>query len=456
MIPTLFGLLVVLLGMLVNPVKAVSYQVVLCLLGGAAAMFLPALGGATITVPVAFLPFVVLKAWRYGDGPLRRGTISKAAFFLCAAVVIGAVNALVMPRLFSGETDILTADRGSADGIVLRPLQPVSGNVTQTVYALGAAAAFLAFGELLRHDARLERFGAAVTRLTWLNCFCALLNLMQFHAGLPNVLSYVRTASYAQVEAFEAGNTGLMRISGTFPEASTFATFTLPLFAFHLKSWLVGRDNRWSLALAGLTFVLLLMSTSTTGYIGLVAYLGLVGGAAALKVMLNGGLRRLMVLVLIVVLASFGVGCAVVFETEIAQRVSWIVERLIFSKMDSYSGVERGEWNMQALRNFFDTYGLGVGFGSARASSFVVVLLSNLGLFGTVCYGLFVTRVLTGAKGPVQVASQHAMIAALIASSLSATVFDMGLAFYAFAAAAATRVFSDDAFQHTNSGATHG
>src|SRR5690606_25317346 len=143
------------------------------------------------------------------------------------------------------------------------------------------------------------------------------LNLAQFHAGLPNVLAFVRTASYAQVDAFEAGNTGLMRISGTFPEASTFATFTLPLFAYHLKLWLVGRDNRSSLTLAGLTFGLLLVATSRTGYVGLVAYLGLVGASAALKVMLNGGVRRLMVLVLIVVLASLGVGCAVVFETGI-------------------------------------------------------------------------------------------------------------------------------------------
>lgn len=432
------------LGLLVKPSKTVSYQVVLCLLGGAAAMFLPALGGATITVPVAFLPFVVWKAWRHGDGQLRNGVVTKAAFFLCVAVLIGTVNAFVIPRLFAGETFTLTADRGSEDGIVLRPLQPVSGNITQTVYALGAAAAFISFGELMRRDQNLDRFGAAVTRLTILNCFCAVLNLAQFHAGLPDILAFVRTASYAQVDAFEAGNTGLMRISGTFPEASTFATFTLPLFAYHLKMWLTGRDNKWSLALAGCTFLLLLIATSTTGYIGLVVYLGLVGGSAALKVMLNGGLRRLMVLVLIVTLATFGVGCAVVFETDIAFRVGWIIERLIFSKMDSYSGVERSEWNMQAMRNFADTFGLGVGFGSARASSFVVVLLSNLGLLGTVSYCLFVARVLTSAKEPVQLASQHAMIAALIASSLSATVFDMGLAFYAFAAAAATGAFSSN------------
>lgn len=445
MIPTLLGVVVALLGVFVKPHKAMSYQVVLCLLGGAAAIFLPALGGATVTIPVAFLPFVAWKAWRHGNGPLRRGVISKAAFYLCVAVAIGAVNAVVIPRLFAGETFTLTADRGSEDGIVLRPLQPVSGNITQTVYALGAAAAFIAFSELLRRDDGLERFGDAVTRLTWLNCFCAVLNLAQFHAGLPNVLAFVRTASYAQVDAFEAGNTGLMRISGTFPEASTFATFTLPLFAYHLKLWLAGRDNRSSLILAGATFGLLLIATSTTGYVGLAAYLGMVGGSAALKVMLNGGARRLMVLVLIVLLASLGVGCAVVFETDIAVRVGWIVERLIFSKMDSYSGVERTEWNMQAMRNFADTYGLGVGFGSARASSFIVVLLSNLGLLGTLSYVLFVTRVISVAKGPVQLASQHAFTAALIAASLSATVFDMGLAFYAFAAAAATRTQTNTA-----------
>ena len=103
-------------------------------------------------------------------------------------------------------------------------------------------------------------------------------------------------------------------------------------------------------------------------------------------------------------------------------------------------------WMAQGLRNLRDTAGLGVGLGSARASSFLVVLLSNLGLPGTLAYAAFVLAVLRSAGQPasaaspaearVRVAALHAFVAALCPAMISGTVFERGPAFYLYAAAA--------------------
>ena len=63
---------------------------------------------------------------------------------------------------------------------------------------------------------------------------------------------------------------------------------------------------------------------------------------------------------------------------------------------DSASGIERSEWNASAWDNFLQTYGFGVGLGGNKASSFYLVLLSNVGWFGLVLYIIFFFSVLKG------------------------------------------------------------
>ena len=111
------------------------------------------------------------------------------------------------------------------------------------------------------------------------------------------------------------------------------------------------------------------------------------------------------------------VGAVALAAPHVFTRVAEFAQATVLSKMQSSSGVERNSWNQQAWSNFRDSYGLGVGLGSARASGFALVLLSNVGLAGT----------LTG--WPLASATAH-----------SAAVFDLGIAFYVFAAAASVRV----------------
>jgi hypothetical protein len=117
----------------------------------------------------------------------------------------------------------------------------------------------------------------------------------------------------------------------------------------------------------------------------------------------------------------------------------------LLRKLESSSGIERSSWNAQAWSNFTETFGVGVGLGSARASSFPLVVLSNLGALGALLFSVLVLLLLHSAftrppgavtGQPVALAAGHALLASLIAASVSGTVFDLGMAFYAYAAAA--------------------
>ncbi len=445
MIPTLFGGLVLLCGLLSRAKGTITWQIVFSLFGATAAISLPALGGSTITPAVMFIPFLVWRAWTEAPRDYWR-RVPKPGMYLLAAALWGVLCAVFLPRLLSGHVNVLTIDR-TAPGMTataIVPLRPVSGNITQSTYALGSVATFLAMRILLGTSERLRIFRDAVLTLAALDCLAAVLNLAQFYAGLPNLLAFTKTASYANFEDYEQA--GLMRISGTFPEASAFASFTLSLFAFVSTLWFCGDRTKWTGLLTVGTLAFLIISTSTTAYVGMTIYLTIVFGALIWKMYLVGRLRRLRLLA--IVFCSLVCVMALVFalETPLAKAILRVVDVFIVSKMESDSGVERAQWNSQAWSNFIDTYGLGVGLGSARASSYPIVLLSNLGLIGTLFYCGFLGNVLSRAKSasdPIQQASRNAVLASIISASLSATVFELGVAFYALAAAAtATSVVS--------------
>ena len=442
--PTLFGLLVCVCGLLSSGGRALSWQVLFCLFGGAAAIAMPALGGATITPPVLFLPFLVWHAFIESRRTQFLQHVPREGVYLAFTALWGVLCAFIVPRLLTGQLEILTVDRSSdaATTAVLMPLQPVSGNITQSAYALGSVAAFLACRQLLSRPHRLQRFKRAVIGLVALNCAAAALNLAHFYLGFPDLLQYVRTASYAQFRAYEAHGTGLVRITGTFPEASAFALFTMPLFAFTSTLWYLGSDRLKMGIYSTVSLLLLVLSTSTTAYVGLALYLGGVGSFLLWQLYEKRRLPYLKVLstllatVLLLLLAAF------VFDTPVARRATKVLDVMVLSKLESDSGMERSLWNAQAWSNFLDTYGLGVGIGSARASSYLLVLLSNTGLIGTICFFGFLFRVLTMNRkrthGIVQLASRNAVFAAFISACLSAAVFDLGVVFFAFAAAATT------------------
>jgi hypothetical protein len=120
----------------------------------------------------------------------------------------------------------------------------------------------------------------------------------------------------------------------------------------------------------------------------------------------------------------------------------------VLRKASTSSGIERTAWNVFAIQNFVDTYGLGAGIGSVRASSFVIAVIANLGVIGGLAYFIFIFQVLTtkvrareSRVATIQAAAQTACVGMLLTSTISGALIDLGLLFFTMAgiAVAATR-----------------
>jgi hypothetical protein len=445
--------IVVAAGMLASRTSVLHWQLAFCLLGAAAALKLP--NGAVITPSNLFLPFLVVRAWFENVGSSYSRRVPRAGVWLGLAALFGVVTAAFVPRVLEGQLVILTADRAGIEvRPMLYPLHPVSTNFTQSVYAIGGVAGFLAIRALLERPGRMRQFRDAVLLLCLLDCAAGLLNLAEFHLGFPPLLINVRNA-YTIFDTY-AGPGGLVRIHGTFSEASAFAAFTLPLTVFSFHLWLNHMRSMLSGLLATSLCALLLISTSSTAYAGLGIYALVFAFSQAYRGYARGHVPRLGLIFAGALLAAVFVGALFVLETKLGGRLTDYLSVIVFDKLSSDSGLERSTWNHHAWQNFVETYGVGVGLGTARASSYALVLLSNLGVLGTVCYLLFVVNVLRRPafdgqlETVVREASGQAMLAGLCAAMVSAAVYDLGIAFYAFAAAASVRSVAAIPVQYAN------
>ena len=442
---SIFGIVVIVTGLmaLYTSYRGVIYGIVVYSLFGCALAL--SLGSVGVMPAQLFLAFFALRAFNLVGGK-RLGdafALDKPGFWLLCNCLWGVMGAVVLPRLLRGSTLVFPVDRGSADSaqLLLQPLGPVSGNMSQAVYCVSDVVIYCCMYAFLKYRGAYRTLASAVLLLTFLDVLAGVIDIASHAVGI-DVLSYVKTAQFSMLTGVELD--GLVRISGTFPEASSFAGFTMPLFVFCITLWMVGYRRRLAGALAIASGVLLLVSTSGTAYVGLGGYLFVLLFSRPGAIARSAIARKQRMWIIVACAAVLGSLYVVLFLPSVVDALSQFVNSTILSKADSSSGVERMSWNTQGITNFMDTYGIGVGLGSIRASSFLVVLLANLGVVGVVCYGSFIAKSLLTpvprhyplAERAVCYASRHSMIAALICASSSAGVFELGSLFYVLAAAA--------------------
>ncbi|MDO6387299.1 MULTISPECIES: hypothetical protein [unclassified Uliginosibacterium] len=428
------------------PERLLSLQIVACVFAGSAAFSLPALGGATVAPGFAVLLLLALCVLKFGHlhSMFEAMAPRQPGFPLLMLVVWGFVSAAVLPRLFGGEVDVVSMNRSSVvlGAVPVETLAPGSGNITQSVYAAGELVVFAVALVFLRLEGGLERAGRAMLWLAGLNLIAAVIDLGGYYSGLGNLLEPLQTANFAFMPEAAFGN--VKRINGTFPEASAFAGFTLPLMAFCYVLW---RERCWPrlsgpLALGSL--LALLLATSSAGYGGLGVYAALVLVISFCEGWRPGGHTHLWHYLGLGLAAALVIGAILALLPAVREQAWDIIENTLLYKSSSSSAIERGEWNQISWQAFLDTWGLGAGMGSARASSLPMVLVSNVGLPGSLLFLAFLARVLL-AKLPagidatqraLVIAARHGVLAALIIASLVASVFDLGVMFYLLCAIA--------------------
>ncbi|WP_146010290.1 hypothetical protein [Acidimangrovimonas sediminis] len=411
--------------------------------GAAAAFNLPAAGGASILVSDlgALMLFALL--WVQPDAPNRLvGTMRayQPGFWMLLLVVVCVVSALFYPRLFQGATSVFGLSRvNNATGIVEVPLHATNGNLTQLFRIMLDAAAFFALATVFRLRPDGDRVLTAIAVATFVNVGLGWLDVLTAAAGQPKALDVIRTANYAILAGDKM--VGIKRMVGGFPEASAFGYYTLGLFGFWLHMWLVqGRSRRTGWALF-LTTVALLRSTSSSAYVSAVVFLV---GYAAVRIASGGGRtvsRRAVGVSVAAVGAVLMAGVALAVCYAVLPPVTAFLDRALFDKMGTSSGVERMSWNTQAWANFIDTWGVGAGLGSMRASNWVLASLGSIGFIGT---SIFLALVAAMAWLPARAetdAGRAAVIGALksgclalfVSAMLTAPTPDLGMLFFAMA-----------------------
>lgn len=450
MLPTAFGCLVALLGAwcLAGPVRrSLVAMFALTVFGAASAVDLPALGGASVTPANFFLVFYLARLVGTPGGFARLcdevGPRRPLFVFLMLVVWICG-TAILLPRLFDGATTVFSLSRAASNDGDAVPLHPTSGNLSQAVYAVGGFLVACATAAFARRPGAAGAVVTAMLTLTALHLGFAAADLLTAATHTGFLLDVVHTASYAFLTDDELG--GLKRISGSFSEASSFATFSLALLALNVSLFTARVRPRFTGPASVALALAIVLATSSTGYVGLVVFAAGFALYAVAAAVLRRRARPLALLLGAGAAAVLLVVFVVLFLPSVATVAANVVNDSLLTKGTSDSALERGSWNARALAVFADTDGLGAGIGSTRGSNYALVLLSNLGLPG---FALFVALVawLTAGRLARGLDAEHraavwaaraAMLTALVPSLLAGTVYDLGTLFYALAGVAAS------------------
>ena len=236
--------------------------------GSTALMTLTALGGSSPLIYTFFaallLTAVAAKTSIWRDLGLVFGSMRPLWVLFCL-MVYAAVGSWLFPRLFAGQTSVFVQSK-LRSGVVESALEPVSANISQTGYFVLGGLTAIALGVLLLRADRLEQVRRGFFLWCGLHAGMGLLDFVGKSAGAGDVLQPIRTASYAMLTNVSEG--GFSRIAGAYSEASAFGTASLACLAFTYTYW---RKTGSSLAqwFSVVLFALVILSTSSTAYVGL-------------------------------------------------------------------------------------------------------------------------------------------------------------------------------------------
>ncbi len=440
------GVLTILIGLvclMLGTGALVHGLAIMAVLGAAAAMLIGAANIQPGHVMLVFLVCGVLSRRREAAAAIRTLHPDEPAFWFTCLVVYGVASAFLMPRVFAGLTEIIPLGTTAFDdtGSTV-PLAPVSSNVTQSLYL---STTLLCLITLTAIAATREGFSAVFNGLLACciaNTVFAILDIATYSTGTQELLGFIRNARYTLHTDSEIA--GMKRIVGSYTEASVFARSTLGVLGFTGTLWLCGVRPRLTGILAGLSLVLIVLSTSSTGLVGAPVMLLLLYAFAIARLALGNGVRLTAIFALGAPVVGLAVVLLLLLDPDAVAKIYGYVDLVVLNKASSDSGVERSSWNVISFQNFLDSWGLGVGVGTARASSFAVALLASVGVPGALFYAVFVFECFLRPRGrpgsleaDIAVATRNGYVGLLVGDLLVGPVIDQGFFFCMLAALAA-------------------
>jgi len=439
MTPTLFGVLTAALGLLLlwrgSSLAMLQAVMALSLMGGSAAIVLTGLGGSTVQPAILALAFLVVRclAPQPGQGHrLALGARDLAPLILFA--LYGAVGAFILPRLFAGSIYV-TPLRPIPNGYIFAqyPLAFSPQNVTSAVYLMSTLLAAVCTYVTVRRSPDPAPISRAAGIIAMVHAALGVSSVVLAGTAWTTVLKFVRNGYYAQLDQTVDG---MARMTGVFPEAAVYSSYGFIWLVFTCELWLRGLEPRWTGWGAAALATALILSTSTTAYVGLAAYALILLGRMALTpraIPLSKGL----VLIAVGLSALAGVMLLAIVDPAIADALARTGARLTVDKAQSASALQRAFWAKQGLSAFSASHGLGIGPGSFRSSSIALAVLGSTGLIGSVALTLHLLRTFKPLARSTWIATRNpardagtaaawAAVVSLIPASVSAATPDPG------------------------------
>lgn len=219
----------------------------------------------------------------------------------------------------------------------------------------------------------------------------ALLSFWQFISNVSGLIfpRFLIANNLAYAYADNQVIRGFKRVNGSFLEPSTASAFYALCLIYFTVSYSVLKNSILYIISSA---ILLLMTTATTGIVAASITFGIYYLIQSISSVIYGktGIRKFLPLLLTLVMIPI----AVTFIPQLAI----ILNDILFQKSSSISFNNRTSSDLYSLTLLSDTYGLGVGLGSNRPSSFLTYMLSNVGIFGSLLFAISLSLALYGAK----------------------------------------------------------
>jgi hypothetical protein len=320
----------------------------------------------------------------FGEGTQRRLLMLWLGF---GAVAI--VGALVLPWLFAGIGVLQPLDK---DGVLAQttPLSLSISNFAQILNLVLILTAMLWVVQQRRDPDLSRRMWMGVVAAVAISSAIGLQQRLGWNGLLPLWESFwASNPTYAQNYRTWAGP--VPRVSWPLVEASYGSAWYAAVFGGFVAMFLAG--IRRNLALLG-AFVALFglgNSAGATGMLAMLLYLGVVVAAVVVVMIVRPHWRGALIYRMSV--AGLAGTCAllasylVLRNYGLLDEASLALRSLLHRWNQTVTGEETAPANREALQIAADTWGLGVGMGSNRASSYIATLIGNMGLPGLVLFG---------------------------------------------------------------------
>jgi hypothetical protein len=384
MTPTLFGAIALAVSLIMliraKATTMLSMTLFLSLMGGSAALFLPGLGNSSLQPAILALFFLTLKCVLPGPGKMAQLQLAtRDLTFLIVFVLYGVVGAWTLPYIFAGALNV-TPLRPTPDKYIYAssPLAFSGQNITASVYLMATLLAALC-GHVAASRARSEiTIARTAGTIAGIHAVLGISGVVFAGTAWTSVLGFFRNGFYAQLnQSFD----GFVRMNGIWPEPAVYSAFGFAWLVFVTELWLRDVERRWTGWGAFLLTLALLLSTSTTAYIGLVAF----GVILTLRIVFAPGTiaaGKTLVLLAGMMLGFAGILALVTVNPDAAAALGSLVSKFTVDKASSASALQRAFWAKHGIAAFWTSSGLGIGPGSFRSSSLFTAILGSTGVIG--------------------------------------------------------------------------